>query len=156
MGSSSKPVRERSGRLEGSVGYELKRAQHDLRLSMDGTLKGLGVTTPQYAALSVLAEEPGLSNAALARRSFVTPQTMNQILVRLEEAGLVERRAHPEHGRVLQAYLTEEGERLRRKCAERVDVIERLMVSGLSNEEGSDLLGLLQRCSAALRREGSG
>jgi DNA-binding MarR family transcriptional regulator len=73
---------------------------------MDGTLKELNVTAPQYAALSVLAEEPGLSNAALARRSFVTPQTMNQIMVRLEAAGLVERRAHPEHGRVLQAYLT--------------------------------------------------
>ena len=156
MGSTSKPVREGSGRLESSVGYELKRVQHDLRLGMDGALKGLGVTTPQYAALSVLAEEPGLSNAALARRSFVTAQTMNQILVRLEAAGLVERRAHPEHGRVLQAYLTEEGERLRRKCAERVDVIEGLMVSGLSNEERSDLLGLLRRCSAALQREGSG
>ena len=140
--------------MEGSVGYELKRVQHDLRLGMDETLKGFGVTTPQYAALSVLAEEPGLSNAALARRSFVTPQTMNQILVRVEAAGLVERRAHPEHGRVLQAYLTGEGERLRQKCAERVDVVEGLMVSGLSDEEGSDLLALLRRCSAALRRKG--
>ena len=123
---------------------------------MDVTLKGLGVTTPQYAALSVLAEEPGLSNAALARRSFVTPQTMNQIVVRLEAAGLVERRAHPEHGRVLQAYLTGKGESLRRRCVERVDVIEGLMVSGLSSEERSDLLGLLRRCSAALRRGSSG
>lgn len=137
--------------MESSVGYELKRVQHDLRLGMDGTLKELDVTTPQYAALSVLAEEPGLSNAALARRSFVTPQTMNQILVRLEAAGLVERRAHPEHGRVLQAYLTEEGERLRRECAGRVDAVEERMVSGLSEDERSNLLGLLRRCSAALR-----
>jgi len=147
---------EESGQLENRVGYELKRVQHDLRLGMDGTLKELDMTAPQYAALSVLAEEPGLSNAALARRSFVTPQTMNQILVRLEAAGLVERHAHPEHGRVLQAHLTEEGERLRQKCAERVDTIEELMVSGLSEDERSALLGLLRRCSAALRREGSG
>ena len=152
MGSSEKNTQG----LESRVGYELKRVQHDLRLGMDGTLKELGVTTPQYAALSVLAEEPGLSNAALARRSFVTPQTMNQIMVRLEAARLVERHAHPEHGRVLQAYLTEEGKRLRQKCAGRVDAIEGLMVSGLSDEERSNLLGLLRRCSAALRREGSG
>jgi DNA-binding MarR family transcriptional regulator len=150
MESLSKTARE-SGRLESRVGYELKRVQHDLRLRMDGTLKELDVTTPQYAALSVLAEEPGLSNAALARRSFVTPQTMNQILVRLEAAGLVERRAHPEHGRVLQAYLTGEGEKLRRECAGRVDVVEERMVSGLSENERSNLLGLLRRCSAALR-----
>jgi DNA-binding MarR family transcriptional regulator len=142
--------------LESSVGYELKRVQHDLRLNMEGTLKGFGVTVPQYAALSVLAEEPGLSNATLARRSFVTPQTMNQIVVRLENAGLVERHAHPEHGRVLQTYLTEEGDKLRRECMERVDAIEERMVSGLSENERSDLLGLLRRCSAALRREDDG
>lgn len=153
---SSARIAQESGRLESRVGYELKRVQHDLRLGMDGTLKELGVTTPQYAALSVLAEEPGLSNATLARRSFVTPQTMNQILVRLEAAGLVERHAHPEHGRILQACLTEEGERLRQECAERVDAVEGLMVSGLSAEERSNILGLLRRCSAALRQEGRG
>jgi DNA-binding MarR family transcriptional regulator len=139
--------------LEDRVGYELKRVQHDLRLDMEGSLKELDVTTPQYAALSVLAEEPGLSNAALARRSYVTPQTMNQILVRLEAAGLVERVAHPEHGRVLQGYLTTAGKRLRRECAERVDTVEERMLSGLSEDERATLLALLRRCSAALRQE---
>lgn len=155
MESSPRTARDSRG-LEGKVGYVLKGVQRDLRASMEGTLKELGVTTPQYAALSVLAEEPGLSNATLARRSFVTPQTMNQIMVRLESAGLVERRAHPEHGRVRQAYLTGEGEGLRQECAVRVDAVEGLMVSGLSGEERSNLLGLLRRCSSALRREGSG
>lgn len=155
MESSSKSAQE-SGRLDGRVGYELKRAQHDLRLVMEGRLKELDVTAPQYAALSVLAEEPGLSNATLARRSFVTPQTMNQILVRLEAAGLVERRAHPEHGRILQAYLTREGEKLRRECAERVDNVEERMVSGLSEDERQELLELLRRCSAALREDNGG
>jgi DNA-binding MarR family transcriptional regulator len=123
---------------------------------MDAALKKLGVTTPQYAALSVLAEEPGISNASLARRSFVTAQTMNQILVRLEAAGLVERQAHPEHGRVLQAYLTEKGEKLRQECAKRVDVIEERMMAGLSEEERLALLELLRECSAALRQEDNG
>ena len=120
---------------------------------MDAELREMDVTTPQYAALSVLAEEPGLSNAALARRSFVTPQTMNQIMLRLEAAGLVERRAHPEHGRVLQAYLTEEGNNLRKECAIRVDALEGRMISGLSEAERLTLLELLQRCSAALKQE---
>lgn len=138
--------------LNSSVGYELKRVQHFLRLEMDAVLKGLGVTTPQYAALSVLAEEPGLSNAALARRSFVTPQTMNQILVRLEAAGLLWRRPHPEHGRVLQAFLTEDGERLREDCATRVDTVVERMVGGFSEGERLGLLEMLRACSAALQR----
>lgn len=144
------------GGLANSVGYELKKVQHSLRLSMDAALKELDVTTPQYAALSVLAEEPGISNATLARRSFVTPQTMNQILVRLEAAGLVERRAHPEHGRVLQAYLTGEGERLRQECARRADAVERRMVAGLSEDERLAFLESLRECSAALRQDDDG
>ena len=152
MRSSSKPVQDLGG-LGSRVGYELKRLQHDLRLYMDAELRELDVTTPQYAALSVLAEEPGISGAALARRSFVTPQTIHQIMLRLEAAGLVERRAHPEHGRVLQAYLTEEGNNLRKECAIRVDALEGRMISGLSEAERLTLLELLQRCSAALKQE---
>src|SRR3712207_8022525 len=71
--------------LGGRVGYELKRAQHALRSEMDGALRGVGLTTPQYAALSVLEGEEGISGALLARRCFVTPQTMNGILVNLED-----------------------------------------------------------------------
>ena len=141
------------GRLENRIGYELKRAQHSLRLRMDEALKGHGVTTPQYAAMSVLAEQPGLSNAQLARRSFVTPQTMNQILGRLETLGLIERREHPEHGRVLQAYLTRGGERLRDECDSTVAAVEKRMVWGLSEEEQRRLLQALWGCAEALRRD---
>lgn len=148
---SSEKSAQGLGRLGDRVGYELKRVQHALRIEMDEALRELGVTTPQYAALSVLAEEPGLSNAELARRSFVTPQTMNQILARLEAAGLVVRQPHPEHGRVLQAHLTERGKKLHRKCTKRVDAIEERMVGELSEDEYWALLHLLRKCSEALR-----
>jgi DNA-binding MarR family transcriptional regulator len=143
---------EERGLLGGRIGYELKRAQHSLRLRMDEALKGMGVTTPQYAAMSVLAEEPGLSNAQIARRSFVTPQTMNEILARLEARGLVERRSHAEHGRVLQAYLTGEGERLLEECRRTVATVEDRMVSGLSERERGGLLEALRECAEALQR----
>jgi DNA-binding MarR family transcriptional regulator len=142
--------------LDGRVGYELKRAQHALRLAMDEALRGLGVTTPQYAALSALAEEPGLSNAQLARRSFVTPQTMNQILAKLDVGGLVKRRGHPEHGRVLQVYLTTAGDRLHEECAWRVAAVEERMVSGLTREDRLRLLESLTGCTEALRRKQDG
>jgi DNA-binding MarR family transcriptional regulator len=140
-------------RLENRIGYELKRAQHSLRLRMDEALKGLGVTTPQYAAMSVLAEQPGLSNAQLARRSFLTPQTMNQILVRLETLGFVERREHPEHRRVLPTYLTPDGERLLSECDRMVATVEARMVWGLSEDEQRHLLEALRGCAEALRKD---
>jgi DNA-binding MarR family transcriptional regulator len=38
-----------------------------------------GATLAQYAVVTALDEEPGPSNAGLARRASVTPQTMNQV-----------------------------------------------------------------------------
>ncbi len=140
--------------VEARVGYQMKRVQHALRLEMDGGLRGLGLTTPQYAALSVLEEEPGLSGATLARRCFVTPQTMNQILVNLESAGLVARWRHSEHGRILQAYLTSEGEGLLSSAHRMVGDIEQRMLAGLSSDERQRLLDALRGCAEALEAGG--
>jgi DNA-binding MarR family transcriptional regulator len=140
-------------RVEDRVGYLLKQAQHALRTAMDRALRERGLTTPQYAVLSALDEQPGLSNAELARRAFVTPQTMNSILVLLERAGLVERRPHAEHGRVLTTVLTPAGAELVRACHEAVERIEQRMLAPLSNAERAQLATLLRTCAKALRAD---
>lgn len=142
--------------LESSIGYALKRAQHALRLRVDEVLREEGLTTPQYAVLSVLDEDPGLSGAELARRSFVTPQTMNAIVTKLESAGMIERRPHPEHGRVLQAYLTEKGESLYAGARDRVVGVEERMLEGLAQEERGRLLEMLRRCTSTLEAAAAG
>jgi DNA-binding MarR family transcriptional regulator len=134
----------------------MKRAQHALRLEMDGVLRGVGLTTPQYAALSVLEDEAGLSGAALARRCFVTPQTINQILMNLQASGTVERRPHPEHGRVLSAYLTPKGAELVALAHGKVGAIEERMLAGLNREERSRLLETLRDCAESLASERAG
>ncbi len=90
-------------------GYLLKRAQTALHAALAAALREHGATVAQYAVLAAVDEEPGLSNADLARRAFVTPQTMNQILRELEHKGWVTRHPHPGHGRILQADVTQEG-----------------------------------------------
>ena len=137
--------------LESSVGYALKRAQHALRLRIDEELKEVELTTPQYAVLSVLEEAPGLSGAALARRSFVTPQTMNVIVTKLERSGLIERSPHPEHGRVLRAYLTGKGRDLVSGAHEKVEAVEDCMLAGLSQEDRARLAETLNECADALK-----
>jgi DNA-binding MarR family transcriptional regulator len=144
------------GQLGRSVGYQMKRAQHALRLAMDGALRGVGLTTPQYAALSVLEEEAGLSGAALARRCFVTPQTMNQILMNLQGSKMVERRPHPEHGRVLSVYLTRKGAELVALAHGEVEAIEERMLAGLDRGERYRLLEALRGCAESLAKRKSG
>lgn len=136
--------------VEGRVGYQLKRAQHALRNGMDGVLREVGVTVAQYAALSALEAAPGLSGAELARRGFVTPQTMNEILVNLENAGFIVRCSHPEHGRILQSFLTDAGQELVSRAHVVVEDIERRMLAGLGQDDRRRLLEALCSCAGAL------
>jgi hypothetical protein len=81
-----------------SIGYSLKRLQQAVRTHMDAGLARHGLTAPRYAVLALLAAEPGMSNAELARRSFVTAPTMIRIMTSWRTKGssraLVGARAH--------------------------------------------------------------
>ena len=132
------------------VGYQLKHAQHGLRLAIDAALRPIELTTPQYAVLDALGQAAGLSGAELARRAFVTPQTMNAIVVTLERAGLVARQPHATHGRVLQAYLTPLGERRLRAAGQAVLDIQEDMLAGLGTAERAHLTELLRGCADRL------
>jgi DNA-binding MarR family transcriptional regulator len=135
------------------MGYLLKQAQQALRVAMDHALREQGLTTPQYAVLSALAEHPGLSNADLARRAFVTPQTMNAIVRWLERAGLVQRRPHDQHGRVLTTVLTAAGAERVQSCHAAVEQVEQKLVAPLTDAERAQLATLLRTCTQALRAD---
>jgi DNA-binding MarR family transcriptional regulator len=127
------------------VGYHLKRAQQALRTVMDDGLRAQGLTTPQYAALTHLEADEPLSGAELARRCFVTAQTMNAILVGLERAGLVERAAHAKHGRVIEARLTKRGRVKVEDAHKTVFGIEERMLSKITRAERRRLNETLRR-----------
>ncbi len=89
-----------------TVGYMLNCAQHALRQNMDRQLKDLGLSAPQYSVLASIEGEPG---ASIARLAFVSPQTMQVMFVKLEQAGLIARAPDAEHGRILRTALTHQG-----------------------------------------------
>jgi DNA-binding MarR family transcriptional regulator len=104
-------IGERYRGVEGRIGYLLRQASHTLRSALDATLRPHGLSSPQYAVLSVLARDPGSSGADLARACNTTPQAMNGVLATLEGEGLVDRHPHPTHGRIVQVTLSGEGAR---------------------------------------------
>ncbi|MEJ2746402.1 MAG: MarR family transcriptional regulator [Anaerolineae bacterium] len=139
--------------MDEQIGYLIKRAQQALRQEMDDALRALNLTTAQYAALSALEQTPKASNAALARACFVTPQTMIEIVKNLEASGCVTRQSHPEHGRIIQTILTENG---RAKLADAhgvVGKIEERMLSGLKAAEQENLTAYLQKCCENLEEK---
>ena len=117
-----------------SLGFWLKRAQHAYRTRLDADLRPLGLTAPQYAVLATVDAEAGASNASLARAAFVTAQTMQGILSSLERSGLLTRTPRPQHGRVLETSLTENGAALLEQARERVEAVEALLLTATHGE----------------------
>jgi DNA-binding MarR family transcriptional regulator len=132
------------------VGYLIKRAQMVLHDAMADALGSHDLTVTQFAVLIALDEEPGLSNADLARRTFVTPQSMHAVLQELERLQFVARRPHPQHQRVLQAALTEAGRHTLTSAATAVDAIEEQMLRKLSSPSRSSLASALSSCIDSL------
>jgi DNA-binding MarR family transcriptional regulator len=112
LGRMSTPlIGQRYRGVDGHSGYLLRQACNEFRGAMELGLRAQGLTPAQYVAMSVLARDPGVSGADLARACNTTPQATNGVLATLEREGLVERHAHPTHGRILQVDLTDEGHR---------------------------------------------
>jgi DNA-binding MarR family transcriptional regulator len=128
-------IGERYRGVEGHVGYLLVQAWHTLRAALDAALRSHDLTAPQYAALSVLARDPGLSGADLARACNITPQAINEVLATLERKHMIERHPHPTHGRILQATLTDEGQRRLQAANPAVRALEAAIEEGFTAEQ---------------------
>ena len=95
--------------------------------------------------------EAGASNAELARRAFVTPQTMQAILAALERSGFIARTPHPEHGRVQNTELTASGCGVLEAASVIVADAEARLRNAVAPLDPDAVTAMLMRLSAALR-----
>jgi DNA-binding MarR family transcriptional regulator len=145
------PAGQRGQRLT----YLVKRLEMAERARMEEVLRPLGVTLHQYTALSILERREGLSSAQLARRTYVTPQAMHQLVASMERDGLIRRRPDEANRRILRAWLTEHGADVLLTCHEVVDGLEARMLSALSYAEAVLFERALEQCLAALAEPGA-
>jgi DNA-binding MarR family transcriptional regulator len=131
--------------LEPRLSYTIGRLDRVLRRRLGAAVEPAGLTLPAYTALSVLRAQDGLSNAQLARRSLITPQSMSEVLGQLVEKGYVRRRADPGQGRVIRIELTTAGRRALDGCDRAVDEVEHEMLAGLDDGEAASLRSSLSR-----------
>ena len=138
---------------EPRLSYLIGRLDRVLRRRLSAAIEPAGLTLPAYTALSVLHAQDGLSNAQLARRSLITPQSMSEVLARLVERGYVRRRAAPGQGRVIRIELTQAGSRALERCDRVVDLVEQALLGDLDAAEATSLRSALTRCGRALERD---
>ena len=120
--------------------YVVGRLDRAVRQELDHRLRPFGLSWPQYTALSVLRRTTGLSNAQLARRTYVTPQSMIEVTSALEREGYLERAPSPAHARVLESRLTEKGHRELAACDAAVDAMEAEMLAGVPEDRRVELV----------------
>jgi DNA-binding MarR family transcriptional regulator len=138
---------------EPSLPYVAARLDRVVRSGVERAVSPFDLTVSQYTVLSVLARQPALSNAQLARRAFVSPQSMNETLLALEARQLVRRKADPNHGRIRRTELTAAGRRVVERCNRGVDEVEAAMTAGMTAPQRKVLRTLLMQ---AVRNLGGG
>jgi DNA-binding MarR family transcriptional regulator len=110
-----------------------------------------GLTPPQFQMLTVINRlrcEP-LTQRRLARELYVSFPNITVMLARLEEAGLVRRRANPADGREKFVEITSAGKKLLRQIWKVHQQQLEHVVRGLADSERLDLARLLNKLIAA-------
>ncbi|WP_017932725.1 MarR family winged helix-turn-helix transcriptional regulator [Nocardioides sp. Iso805N] len=107
-----------------------------------------GLTKPQYAVLAALAQQPGLTQSALAEAAGMTKTALAELLVRLEERGVVERRISPHDTRCRLVSLTTTGADLLATARPLCEQLDAEFLAPLDAAERATLLDLLQRLRA--------
>jgi DNA-binding MarR family transcriptional regulator len=130
--------------------YLIKQVELAARSRLDDIVRPGGMTALQYTALTVLERHADMSSAQLARHSFVTAQSMADLIGALEARGLIERYRDRTDRRRLVVALTAEGRALLDRYRDEVTALEASMVAGLLPDEVAMLRRALNTCRANL------
>jgi DNA-binding MarR family transcriptional regulator len=122
------------------------RLDRAIRREIGALVAPFGLTVSKYTALSILRDRPGLSNAQLARRTYVTPQSMNEVLRALEGDGLIVRAPAANHGRVVAVTLSDRGHEVLAACDRAVTHMENAMLADLDEAGREQVLEALVNC----------
>jgi DNA-binding MarR family transcriptional regulator len=114
------------------LGYLLFQVMATLRPEVAAALSPLSLTLPEFVCMRMLLMSPGLSSAELARLGNVSPQAMNTVLHRLENAQIVARPASVASGRALPASLTADGRALLKRAETAVGDADARVLAKLS------------------------
>jgi DNA-binding MarR family transcriptional regulator len=131
--------------------YAVGNLDRSLRRSLVAILRPFEMTVAEYTALSLISRRDGYSNAELARRSFVSPQAMHEMISLLERRGLLERASSESHRSMRHTHLTSHGRELLERCNVAVDNMEDVMLAGVSSGQRADMIAILRQSARNLR-----
>ena len=142
--SASSPA-SRQYRIEEQVGYLLRRAHQRASAIFQVSIGDPNITPTQYSSLVKLNEYTELSQNLLGRLVGMDKATMQGVVRRLKERGLVDSRPDPGDARRTLLSLTTEGQRLVNKLLINGPAVSRETMKPLTAPEQRQLLELLSK-----------
>lgn len=100
--------------------------------------------------------QEGINQKDLAFLLGIRPQTLGEMLQKLEERGLVERKKSETDGRAIQVTLTDEGRSRAAEIAERRAIAAADMFAVLTDEEKEQLSAILDKLGSELDKHHPG
>jgi DNA-binding MarR family transcriptional regulator len=149
--NAPQPTQDAAPATSARLPYLIGRTDRIVKRRLGEALAPHGLTVPQFTALSVLHARGSLSNAQLAERSFMSPQSANEVVKTMEARGWVTRTPDPTHGRIVMLGLTDEALALLALCDEAVRQLEQERLQGIDAEHAGLLHDLLLQCARNLR-----
>ncbi len=151
MSNSTPPAATTLPLLPSGFCYLIGRLDHALTRRMLDVLAPLGLTVSQYTALSFLDSQEQISNAQLAERTLISPQSANEMVKQMNEKGWIERAPDPFHGRVVRLSTTVAGKALLHTAHAAVASLEMEMLTGISAAQRKKIHGNLRQVLHTLK-----
>lgn len=130
---------------QASIGLQLIDTARILRKRFEQNCRGTGLTRAQWQVLSKLYYYEGMTQGALAEHLEVEPITIGRIIDKLEQAGMLERRAHPTDRRAWQLYLLPAAHPVLEILKDVAAETRAELLAGMTETETGVAIGLLAR-----------
>lgn len=138
-------------RLEGLIGYTLRRAQVAVSRSFVELFADLDVRQSQLGVLTVIEGSPGARPSQVGAAIGIKRANIGPLLDALETRALVRREPDPTDRRSQSLFLTEAGEALMAELHRREAAHEERIAAFLNPQERTALLDLLRRLEQGAR-----
>ena len=120
------------------------------RVMFDRIVRNLGTSRSQWWVLAFLSRDDGSPQTNLADELDVGKVALGGLVDRLEEAGMVERRADPIDRRVKRVFLTKEGRRLVSQNKELDKRVNETTLNGVSETDFETTMRTLEKMKSNL------
>lgn len=134
-----------SSYLETLMGYNATRASLKVIDLFSKRMAVYDLRHVDFSILSIIMHNPGVTSRQLCGVLSILPPNLVGKIVIMEKRELVSRRPHPQDGRAVGLYLTENGAKLMADAERTASALEDEVTQRLSAAEKKTLMRLLQK-----------